>query len=1133
MALRTVGIRLTAEIADYQAKLRTAGQTTRDFKGELDKAAKGGNLDAVANRAAGVGVALSGMAALAIKANADFEKAMSGVAAATHAPAAEIAALRAAAIQAGQDTQFSATQAAEGITELSKAGVSTAAILGGGLKGALALAAAGQLSVAEAAETSASALTQFKLSGDKVPHVADLLAAGAGKAQGSVHDMGQALNQSGLVAAQFGLSIEDTTGVLAEFASAGLTGSDAGTSFKTMLLALANPSKATRDLMNDLGISFYDAQGKFVGLSGVAQILQTRLKDLTVEQRNQALGQIFGNDAIRSASDALHRRRGGRRQVEVRVNDAGYAAQTAAKLTDNLAGDVERLKGNIETLAIQSGGGANSGLRILAKTLNEVVGQLGHMSPATSGALVVIAGVSGALLIGGAAWIKYRKIVAEAQAQLAATGPAGERAAAGLGKVSGALGKVGGWAAAAEAAGLLFGNLDDKTTNVDRLTKSLENLAATGKSAGELKDVFGDNWGKLGRIAGFAESADHGFGSFVNHVAGAIPIFGDAGKEIGNFGSRLIAGTDFDTAKQQMQSLDDSLTNFMTTTGDARKSQDLWNQVLAKSGLDAQQLAELLPNAYKELGTLNTAASQGKGAVGGLGDSAKGATGKLGDLGSALETGAEKQNKYKTQADAVAGAARGEREALGALNSAIKAQTDPVFALIDAQHKMADAHKAATKAVKDHGKHSKEAKNAEIDLAKAAIDLQLATGNLSSTFNGKLDPAFATTLRAAGLTEGQIKDVAKQFGEAKKAADKYDGKYKAEVSAPGVKGAKTDIDKAKDAADRYDAKYTAHLYTSGMTGVVADFQKLSRYQQALKSGKTLALHGHDLAAGGPVIGPGSGTSDSIPARLSNGEHVWTAREVQAAGGHQAVMSMRSQVLQGPGYAQGGPVVWPYPTTAKMTKVPSEEEAASAVTPNFGSWPSSPSAQRGDSGVWRRILATVKASGIHYDFGNAYRPGDPKWHGSGRAIDFMGFNQDRLANYFLARQNQVLELIHRTDHRDYGITRGHYAPMPHQWPLHRNHLHVAMSEGGQITEPIYGVGASGKTYSFGEGGLHETVVPNWQAGPATGGGGTTTVNLTVNAPVGSHPREIGATVVQYVGAYLQSGGELRLNGQKVL
>jgi TP901 family phage tail tape measure protein len=82
--------------------------------------------------------------------------------------------------------------------------------------------------------------------------VADLLAAGAGKAQGSVEDMGMALKQGGLLAASTGLSIEETTGTLAAFASAGLIGSDAGTSFKTMLQSLTPVSVAAKNEMDRL-----------------------------------------------------------------------------------------------------------------------------------------------------------------------------------------------------------------------------------------------------------------------------------------------------------------------------------------------------------------------------------------------------------------------------------------------------------------------------------------------------------------------------------------------------------------------------------------------------------------------------------------------------------------------------------------------------------------------------------------------------------------------------------------------------------------------------------------------------------------------------------------------------------------
>lgn len=63
-----------------------------------------------------------------------------------------------------------------------------------------------------------------------------------------------------------------------------------------------------------------------------------------------------------------------------------------------------------------------------------------------------------------------------------------------------------------------------------------------------------------------------------------------------------------------------------------------------------------------------------------------------------------------------------------------------------------------------------------------------------------------------------------------------------------------------------------------------------------------------FATGGSVFGAGTGTSDSIPALLSNGEHVWTAREVQAAGGHSVIESLRQRALQsGSTFASGGAV----------------------------------------------------------------------------------------------------------------------------------------------------------------------------------------------------------------------------------
>jgi hypothetical protein len=129
---------------------------------------------------------------------------------------------------------------------------------------------------------------------------------------------------------------------------------------------------------------------------------------------------------------------------------------------------------------------------------------------------------------------------------------------------------------------------------------------------------------------------------------------------------------------------------------------------------------------------------------------------------------------------------------------------------------------------------------------------------------------------------------------------------------------------------------------------------------------------------------------------------------------------------------------------------------SGAGPGFGAWPSSPGAQRGDSGVWRSIVALIRSTGpVSGTFGNAYRHGDPLWHGSGRAVDWMGFNQDILASFFMRMRPRVLELIHRTNNRDYAITRGVDRGSFSEGLMqnHRNHIHVAMANGGSLQDMV--------------------------------------------------------------------------------
>lgn len=141
MPLRNVGVRLIAEVSSYRASMRQAGQDTRGFMAELDKAARAGKLDAVASQANRMGLALVGAFGAVEQAAARFEKQMSKVDAVTNTNAEGMYRLEQAALAAGKATQYSAIEAGQAEEELAKAGIGVNDILTGGLTGSLALAA--------------------------------------------------------------------------------------------------------------------------------------------------------------------------------------------------------------------------------------------------------------------------------------------------------------------------------------------------------------------------------------------------------------------------------------------------------------------------------------------------------------------------------------------------------------------------------------------------------------------------------------------------------------------------------------------------------------------------------------------------------------------------------------------------------------------------------------------------------------------------------------------------------------------------------------------------------------------------------------------------------------------------------
>lgn len=392
-ANQNIVIRLMADTASYEAAMTRAGSTARTVASGMENTGRKSALIASGMTAAGLAVAAFGVAA--VKMAADFDQQMSTVQANTGATGAQLDQLRAAAIEAGASTVYSASDSADAINDLGKAGMSVTDILNGGLSGALNLAASDGMAVGDAAEYMANALSMFHLKGSQASQVADTLAAGAGKAVGNVSDFGEALNNCGAQANSFGMNVQETTGVLALFAQNGTIGAEAGTQLNSMLMKLAAPSTEASNTMKELGISAYDAQHHFVGMANFAGQLQKAEKNLTDEQRNQANATIFGSYAIKAANYLYEAGESGVNKWTKAVSESGYAAEQAAAKNNNLKGDLENLSGSMESLMIAVGEGAQGPLRKMVQGLDTLVDAFAGLPSGVQQTLVVMASLAG------------------------------------------------------------------------------------------------------------------------------------------------------------------------------------------------------------------------------------------------------------------------------------------------------------------------------------------------------------------------------------------------------------------------------------------------------------------------------------------------------------------------------------------------------------------------------------------------------------------------------------------------------------------------------------------------------------------------------------------------------------------
>ena len=914
MALNeNIVIKLMADTSNYTAKMQAASAQADRMSTAMEKPRSTAEKLESGFTKAGMAVGALSLAigVAAVKSFVDFDAKMSEVQANTGATGSALMALREAALNASRTSIYSAEDAADAINELGKAGMSTADILSGGLSAALTLAASDNMSTADATQYLSSAMVQFNLSGKDAGKVADALAAGAGKALGGVSDMGQALSMVGSTSHMLGASMQETVGTLAAMANAGNIGSEAGTQLRSALIGLMSPSKQVKGEMDELGLTLYDGQGKFVGIANFAGQLHDKLSQLPEAERNQAMGILFSNAAMSAANTLYNEGADGINKWTSEVSDSGYAADLAAKKTDNLKGDLTKFLHTAQDVLIGIGGAANGPLRELTQGATNLLNLFRSMPESAqqwvvgSGMIVgsaaglhkVLGGLSDSsstfkqtmgLVLDPVQRVKSAlPQVASGASQLAGaftgagtgiqsmSGAAsrGGQALGGLKSIgSGMLSMLGGpWGVAFTSAAIAVGIFAQKQADAKARTQDMTSALQSGQTAAQklkqnLESGNNTDWGWFQKTRTGADS----LASALDKAGVSQKTFVDAA--MGD--------------KAAIASFNQTLDDYVNKHGGAGTVTDelrahLEQQTKAVSGskeaMKEQAEADKQAAAEKVNNTLATA---------GLTDATSANTDATSEAADASDILAESFGASK----------KGINDTAAALGEALDAlKTYYGFSLdaSDANIALHESFDKATKAVTDNGatldlntEKGRANQSALNDVAKSALDAAEANARNGQSVDQILptiDDArnrFVDFAMKMGMSKDQANTLADQSGLTKDAVNRL---------TQSVNNVPTQHNTNLTATDNATPVIrNVQEMLNGLHDKTVTLNQVVNYMATgdLPSASGPLASGYvavGKADGGYISGPGSGTSDSISARLSNGEYVIRASAVDHYG----------------------------------------------------------------------------------------------------------------------------------------------------------------------------------------------------------------------------------------------------------
>lgn len=390
---------LQREILETEEELRRLQQeaaTTNTALSKIDVA--GQKMEAVGNSIAGAGkkmmgvtTVIGGVGVAAVKTAADFDSAMSQVAAVSGATGKDFDALRNKAREMGAKTKFSATEAAEAMNYMAMAGWKTEDMLSG-IEGIMNLAAASGEDLATTSDIVTDALTAFGLSAKDSGHFADILAAASSNANTNVSMMGETFKYCAPIAGALGFSAEDTAEAIGLMANAGIKSSQAGNALRTIMNNLASDVKISGKAIGDVTIATTNADGSMRDLSDILADCRSAFGNLTESEKAQAAESLVGKNAMSGFLALMNAGEGDIDKLSSAIDNCdGSSEKMAMTMQDNLAGQLTILKSQLQELAISFGDILMPAIRSIVSKLQSFVDKLNGMDEGTKRTIVTIA----------------------------------------------------------------------------------------------------------------------------------------------------------------------------------------------------------------------------------------------------------------------------------------------------------------------------------------------------------------------------------------------------------------------------------------------------------------------------------------------------------------------------------------------------------------------------------------------------------------------------------------------------------------------------------------------------------------------------------------------------------------------